>query len=130
MVAATQPATCVNAPNQTDLQRHCIDNLSAFHVIDGCTFTGNESGYGSLFGGSGFLLQDTIIEECCAFESPPDDTLPYVDGGGNTLGPWFCADCVGDVDCNNLVDGIDLPQKVWDDIGEVAGELDVAMPSP
>ena len=29
-----------------------------------------------------------------------------------------------------LVDGIDLPQKVWDDIGEVAGELDVAMPSP
>ena len=28
-----------------------------------------------------------------------------------------------------LIDGIDLPQKVWDDIADVAAELDVAMPS-
>ena len=110
-----------------DLQYHCIEDLSGLHVIDGCTFTGNESGDGSLFGGSGFLLQDTIIEECCAFEAPQDETPPFIDGGGNTLGPWFCKDCIGDVDCNNVVDGTDLTMilSAWgrpDSIFDLSGD--------
>ena len=82
------------------------------HTANGLFFrqscTGNTVGDGHVFDGAGFLLANTIVDQCCPFPSPQDGELPYVDGGGNTIGDWFCVDCLGDVDCNGVVDGSDL----------------------
>ena len=53
-------------------------------------------------------MSGTTIDQCCPFINPPaDGTLPFTDGGGNTIGLPTCDDCI-DFNCDKVIDGGDL----------------------
>lgn len=100
-------AGCIFTGNES-FGATCLQGLSELHVIDNCFTSGNIGVLGNVINGSGFLLRDSVIEECCAIYRPPFGGTAYVDGGGNTVGSQTCRACDADVSCDGYVDSEDL----------------------
>jgi hypothetical protein len=74
--------------------------------IDGCTFVGNQGLYGRAIYNAGWQqprLTNNTFDTCCPVW--PLNGAEW--GAGNAYEPR-CIDCVGDIECDGLVDGVDL----------------------
>ncbi len=77
--------------------------------FDNCTFVGNSSLYGRVIGradGCGWQqprFTNCTFDTCCPVWPP--DCVEW--GPGNSYEPQ-CLDCLGDVECSGMVDGVDL----------------------
>jgi LDH2 family malate/lactate/ureidoglycolate dehydrogenase len=86
-------------------------------------------------GGNGVMVLAIDIEAFTDLDTYTDEV--------EALAEWVCSarplpgfkkvyapgEIEQEIRATRLVDGIDLPQPVWEAIGEVAGEMGVAMPS-